>query len=82
MPVLGKPQSLSVGVEKTIKSSPVSKTKKNGGGPLEQSMSIKVFRIGERVRIAVTDPDQLERLQENHGGFNPKSEAGQRRPRR
>ena len=35
-------------------------------------MSIKVFRIGERVRIAVTSSDQLERLQENHGGFNPK----------
>ena len=71
---MGKPQSLSVGVDKTIKTSPVvSKTKKNSVPSLEaMSLSNKLFRIGERVRIAVNNSDQLERLQENHGGFNPK----------
>ena len=30
------------------------------------------FRIGEKVRIGITSSQQLESMQEHHGGFNPK----------
>ena len=58
LPVIGKEQSLVVSLPQSINEPMPSKSRH--------------FKLGEKVCISVRCPNQLEQLQENHGGFNPK----------
>ena len=57
LPIPGKPVHVGVSIPKN---SDVANQK------------LTEFRIGEKVRIAITSTQHLESLQEHHGGFNPK----------
>ena len=60
LPIPGKQLHVGVGMAKNI------------NGVQLNHKSTTEFRIGERVRIAIISPQQLESMQENHGGFNAK----------
>lgn len=68
LPIVGKKQSLGVGLPRSALPE-VAKSAIIPTLPTYQMPSN--FRLGELVRVVVNSPEELEELQENHGGFNP-----------